>query len=103
VKVSLRNPDRELEVADGRRVRDIVEECPLVAGNTQLRYKEAMNRLEATSPGTKASFYLGYLDRAQMVGERLGASQADRPSDEQVSAEFSDEVLPAEIYSGGGA
>jgi tRNA-5-methyluridine54 2-sulfurtransferase len=41
-----------------------VEECPLVAGNTQLRYKEAMNQLESTSPGTKAQFFLGYLDRA---------------------------------------
>ena len=42
----------------------MVEECPLVGGNTQLRYKEAMNQLEATSPGTKAQFFLGYLDRA---------------------------------------
>jgi tRNA-5-methyluridine54 2-sulfurtransferase len=47
-----------------RGIDYIVEECPLVAGNTQLKYKEAMNHLEATSPGTKASFYLGYLDRA---------------------------------------
>jgi uncharacterized protein (TIGR00269 family) len=42
----------------------IVEECPLVGGNTQLKYKEAMNQLEGGSPGTKASFFLGYLDRA---------------------------------------
>jgi uncharacterized protein (TIGR00269 family) len=41
----------------------VVEECPLVAGNTQLRYKEAMNALESSSPGTKAQFFLGYLDR----------------------------------------
>ena len=41
-----------------------MEECPLVGGNTQLRYKEAMNQLESTSPGTKAQFFLGYLDRA---------------------------------------
>ncbi len=47
-----------------RGIDYVVEECPLVAGNTQLRYKEAMNRLEATSPGTKAQFLLGYLDRA---------------------------------------
>jgi tRNA-5-methyluridine54 2-sulfurtransferase len=45
----------------------VVEECPLVAGNTQLKYKEAMNHLEAGSPGTKASFYLGYLDRAAVL------------------------------------
>ena len=57
----------ELETAAYAFLRGIdyvVEECPLVAGNTQLRYKEAMNRLESTSPGTKAQFFLGYLDRA---------------------------------------
>jgi uncharacterized protein (TIGR00269 family) len=57
----------ELETAAYAFLRSIdyvVEECPLVAGNTQLRYKEAMNRLESTSPGTKAQFFLGYLDRA---------------------------------------
>ena len=57
----------ELETAAYAFLRGIdyvVEECPLVAGNTQLRYKEAMNQLEATSPGTKAQFFLSYLDRA---------------------------------------
>jgi uncharacterized protein (TIGR00269 family) len=56
----------ELETAAYAFLRGIdyqVEECPLVAGNTQLRYKQAMNQLEATSPGTKAQFLLGYLDR----------------------------------------
>jgi len=51
----------------------VVEECPLVAGNTQLRYKEVMNRLESASPGTKAQFFLGYLDR----GAPLFAAQDD--------------------------
>lgn len=57
----------ELETAAYSFLRGIdyvVEECPLVAGNTQLRYKDAMNRLESSSPGTKARFFLGYLDRA---------------------------------------
>jgi uncharacterized protein (TIGR00269 family) len=47
-----------------RGIDYVVEECPLVAGNTQLKYKDAMNQLEAGSPGTKASFLFGYLDRA---------------------------------------
>jgi uncharacterized protein (TIGR00269 family) len=47
-----------------RGIDYVVEECPLVAGNTQLKYKEAMNQLEASSPGTKASFLFGYLERA---------------------------------------
>ena len=46
-----------------RGIEYVVEECPLVAGNTQLRYKEAMNTIEQTSPGTKAQFFLGYLER----------------------------------------
>lgn len=41
----------------------IVEECPMVAGNTGLRYKEALNQIEATSPGTKHQLYFGFLDR----------------------------------------
>jgi tRNA-5-methyluridine54 2-sulfurtransferase len=46
-----------------RGIEYVVEECPLVAGNTQLRYKEAMNAIEHASPGTKAQFFLGYLER----------------------------------------
>jgi uncharacterized protein (TIGR00269 family) len=46
-----------------RRIDYVVEECPLVAGNTQLRYKVALNAIEHTSPGTKAQFFLGYLER----------------------------------------
>ena len=56
----------ELETAAYAVIRGIdyvVEECPLVAGNTQLRYKEALNQLEAGSPGTKGQFFLGFLDR----------------------------------------
>ncbi len=113
-----------------RGIDYIVEECPLVAGNTQLRYKEAMNAIEATSPGTKAQFFLGYLERgrplfrtaddtelsacercgqptpgrfcafcrarAQILGERLGATMEDR----ELASELSDEVMPAEIYGG---
>jgi uncharacterized protein (TIGR00269 family) len=53
-----------------RGIDYVVEECPLVAGNTQLRYKEAMNAIEARSPGTKAQFFLGYLDRGMPIFRR---------------------------------
>ncbi|MBW3605820.1 MAG: tRNA(Ile)-lysidine synthetase [Actinobacteria bacterium] len=43
----------------------IVEECPMVAGNTVLRYKDALNELERHAPGTKAAFLFGYLERAR--------------------------------------
>ena len=42
----------------------VVEECPLVGGNTQMRHKETLNRMEEESPGTKHSFLFGYLERA---------------------------------------
>jgi len=67
----------ELETAAYAFLRGIdyvVEECPLVAGNTQLRYKEALNALEAVSPGTKAQFLLGYLERAAPLFEAEDAA-----------------------------
>jgi len=42
----------------------VVEECPLVGGNTQMRYKDTLNRLEEDVPGVKHTFLLGFLDRA---------------------------------------
>jgi uncharacterized protein (TIGR00269 family) len=45
----------------------VVEECPLVAGNTALRYKEVLNELERTSPGTKQQFLFGFVDRASQA------------------------------------
>lgn len=42
----------------------IVEECPMVAGNTQHRYKEALTMLEESSPGTKHQMYFGFLKKA---------------------------------------
>jgi uncharacterized protein (TIGR00269 family) len=110
-----------------RGIDYVVEECPLVAGNTQLKHKDAMNMLEAGSPGTKASFYLGYLDRAAGLFEgeaaaelqpceRCGQPTTGRfcafcraraqvvgeplaaPADLQVAEEISSEAMPAEIY-----
>ncbi len=47
-----------------------VEECPMAAGNRHLGYKDALNAIEERSPGTKAAFYNGFLDRAaQLVAE----------------------------------
>jgi uncharacterized protein (TIGR00269 family) len=41
----------------------IVEECPMAAGNKHLGYKDALNQIEVQSPGAKATFYFGFLDR----------------------------------------
>jgi uncharacterized protein (TIGR00269 family) len=42
----------------------VVEECPLVAGNTQMRHKETLNTMEEEVPGTKHEFLFGYLEKA---------------------------------------
>ena len=42
-----------------------VDECPNAVGATQLAYKDALNRLEAVSPGTKLSFVKDFLRVAQ--------------------------------------
>jgi uncharacterized protein (TIGR00269 family) len=41
-----------------------VDECPMAKGNRHLGYKEALNSIEAQSPGTKATFYSSFLRQA---------------------------------------
>lgn len=123
----------ELETAAYSFLRGIdyvVEECPLVGGNTQLRYKEAMNAIEQRSPGTKAQFFLGYLDKAAHLftsedtaelapceecgqpttgrfcafcrarAQILGRKLGEAATPKEIASELSEEVLPAEIYGG---
>ncbi len=47
-----------------RGIDYIVEECPMAEGNKHLGYKEALNAIESESPGSKAAFYFGFLERA---------------------------------------
>jgi uncharacterized protein (TIGR00269 family) len=47
-----------------RGIDYIVEECPMAEGNRHLAYKDALNALEQRSPGAKASFLFGFLERA---------------------------------------
>lgn len=51
-----------------RGIDYVVEECPMVEGNTQHRYKEAITKLEEASPGTKSQFYSGFLKAADRFG-----------------------------------
>src|SRR5262249_44690766 len=41
-----------------------VEECPMAEGNRHLGYKDVLNALEDRSPGAKAAFLFGFIDRA---------------------------------------
>ena len=64
-----------------RGIDYIVEECPMVEGNTQHRYKEAVSLLEEASPGTKQQMYFGFLKKA------AARFAADAGADEIVGCE----------------
>jgi uncharacterized protein (TIGR00269 family) len=72
-----------------------VEECPMAAGNRHLGYKEILNALEDRSPGTKAAFLNGFLERGherfaddtELERDDLGAcSQCGAPTPGDVCA-----------------
>ena len=55
----------EREMAAWCIVRGIdyqVEECPIALGNKHLAYKAALNVIEEESPGSKAAFYLNFIE-----------------------------------------
>ena len=51
----------------------------MAAGNKHLGYKEALNQIEATSPGSKQAFYFGFLDRAVERFADAAGSDDERP------------------------
>ncbi len=46
-----------------RGIDYLLDECPMAHGNRHLAYKEALNAVEARSPGAKAAFYHGFVER----------------------------------------
>jgi uncharacterized protein (TIGR00269 family) len=82
VKPLVRLGEREMAAYCVLRGIDyIVEECPMAAGNRHLGYKEALNAIEATSPGTKHDFYFGFLARAshRFTPDAAAEQEALRP------------------------
>jgi uncharacterized protein (TIGR00269 family) len=64
VKPLIRMGEREMAAyCVVRGIEYQVEECPMAAGNRHLGYKEALNAIEDRSPGTKAAFVFGFLER----------------------------------------
>jgi tRNA-5-methyluridine54 2-sulfurtransferase len=55
----------------------IVDECPMSSGNRHLGYKEALNEIEARSPGTKAAFYFGFLERVSPLVASVAAEEKE--------------------------
>ncbi|MGK2958341.1 MAG: ATP-binding protein [Acidimicrobiales bacterium] len=65
VKPLVRLAEREMAAYCVLRGIDYqVEECPMSAGNRHIGYKEALDAIEAGSPGTKAAFFHEFLDKA---------------------------------------
>jgi uncharacterized protein (TIGR00269 family) len=56
----------------------IIEECPMAAGNRHLGYKELLNGIEERSPGTKAAFLFGFLERGH---QRFAADAVEERED----------------------
>jgi tRNA(Ile)-lysidine synthase TilS/MesJ len=54
----------------------IVEECPMAEGNRHLGYKNALNEIEDRSPGSKAAFLFGFLERVGPLVQE--AARAER-------------------------
>ncbi len=64
VKPLVRVAERETAAyAVLRGIEYEIDECPMAAGNTLNRYKGWLNLLEEQSPGLKAQFLFGFLDR----------------------------------------
>ena len=57
-----------------RGIDYLLDECPMAHGNRHLAYKEALNAVEARSPGSKAAFYHGFIERmAPLLADRVDA------------------------------
>jgi tRNA-5-methyluridine54 2-sulfurtransferase len=68
VKPLFRMSERETAAyAFLRGIDYIVDECPFARGATSIAHKELLNRLEETSPGSKAMFVQGFLERARSL------------------------------------
>lgn len=68
VKPLYRLTEREIAAyAVLNQIDYIVEECPMAKGSKMLLYKDALNRLETESPGTKQAFYWGFLEKQAKI------------------------------------
>jgi uncharacterized protein (TIGR00269 family) len=78
VKPLIRLGEREMAAyCVVRGIDYIVEECPMAEGNRHLGYKDALNRIEEQSPGSKQAFYFGFIERtAELFRPGAVAEQA---------------------------
>jgi uncharacterized protein (TIGR00269 family) len=78
VKPLYRITEREMAAyAVMRRIDYIVEECPMSRDSKMLVYKDVLNRLEENAPGTKQTFYWGFLKRQSAAGGEAAMAASD--------------------------
>lgn len=78
VKPLVRLTEREMAAwCIVRGIDYLVDECPMALGNKHLAYKDALNRIEAESPGSKAAFYLNFLDNMAPLLSGVSAAATD--------------------------
>jgi len=53
----------------------MLDECPMAKGNSHLRYKDALNLIEADAPGSKAAFVHNYWSRGMAAFAEHGEDQ----------------------------
>lgn len=78
VKPLVRLDEREMAaycVVTG--IEYMLDECPMSAGNSHLRFKEALNLIEQASPGTKAAFFHKFLSQGAQYFEPAGDEQRE--------------------------
>ena len=61
-----------------RGIDYLVDECPIAAGNKHLGHKATLNSIEATSPGSKAAFYLNFLDKMAPLLAGVAADEREQ-------------------------
>jgi uncharacterized protein (TIGR00269 family) len=78
VKPLVRLGEREMAAYCVLRGIDyMVEECPMAAGNRHLGYKNALNDIEERSPGSKAAFLTGFLDRVSPLVQATAEAERE--------------------------
>jgi uncharacterized protein (TIGR00269 family) len=60
-----------------RGIDYLVDECPMAAGNRHLGHKDTLNDIEGRSPGTKAAFYLNFLEHMAPLLRAHAAEERD--------------------------
>ena len=73
VKPLVRLTEREMAAfCVVRGIDYLVDECPMAVGNKHLAHKATLNAIEAKSPGSKAAFYLNFLEQmAPLLADHL--------------------------------